>query len=191
MGKFRRKRGGKGLKTMTNNEQFKIGDKIIRSGRVYRIFKIKNKKNGEGKKQKIVFFRPYFKKRKNGSLICSLPVANIDKESIRRPISKKELRQLLKKLSQKLKLKTKVEVSRVKDVLKKSDPHKAAKFLKCLWIEKSDESINLTKSKQEVLKLLIRYLVEEIALVGNISLAKARNKIKTSLERNKENVQQS
>lgn len=176
---------------MTNNGQFKAGDKIIRSGRAYRIFKIKNKKNGEGKKQKIVFYKPYFKKQRNCSLICSLPAASIEKAGIRKPISKKELRLLLKKLSQNLKLKTTVDLNKAKDALKKSNLHKATKFLKRLWIEKSDQSINLTKSKQEILKLLIKYLVEEIALVGNISLTKARKKINTALERNKENVQQS
>ena len=85
---------------MKDDKTFKVRDKIVHFGRLYRIFKIKKKK-AKDKEEKIILFRPYFKNPRNRAVIRSIPINNIGQTDIRRPISKKELRQLLEELSKK------------------------------------------------------------------------------------------
>lgn len=168
---------------MKDKKSFKVGDKIVDFGQVYRIFKIKKQKNAKGKEEEVIFFRPYFKTKQNRTLICSIPVNNIDKTKIRRPISKKELRKLLKELSQKSDIETPINVSRAREILNLNDPYKTVQILKSLWIEKNDESTNFTKTRESVFGLSMKRLVEEVALVNNVSIEKAKRQIKQTLEK--------
>lgn len=165
---------------MKDNKTFKIGDKIVRFGQVYRIFKIKNTKSKD-RGEKVILFRPYFKTKENRSLIYSIPIDSIDKTNIRKPISKKELRQLLKELSKRPDVKTPIDISKTKERLTLNDPYENVQILKRLRGEKNDESTNFTKSRHDVFKLAIGRLVEEVAFVSGVSLIKARKKIKTAL----------
>ena len=167
-----------------NNMTFKVGDKIVHSGQVYRIFKIKKQKRTKDKEEKIIFFRPHLKTRKNRTLICSIPINNIDKTDIRRPISKKELRALLKKLSKKSDIKKPINLIQARGVLGLNDIYETAQVLKSLWIEKNDESVNFSESRKNVFTLLMKQLVEEVAFVSGISLVKATGEIKAALKRN-------
>jgi RNA polymerase-interacting CarD/CdnL/TRCF family regulator len=166
-----------------DKKSFKVGDKIVNFGQVFRIFKSKKKKISKDKEEKIIFFRPYFKNRKNRTLICSIPVNNLDKTNIRRPISKKELRLLLKKLSRKSGVKEPINLAQARGVLGLNDIYKTAQVLKSLWVEKNDESANFSESRKNLFKLLMKQLVEEVAFVGRISLIQARKKIKVALEK--------
>lgn len=168
---------------MKDKKSFKVEDKIIDFGQVYRIFKIKKQKNAKGKEEKVIFFRPYFKTKQNRTLVCSIPVKNIVKANIRRPISKKELRQLLRELSKKIDIETPINVSRAREILNLNDPHKTAQILKSLWLEKNDESTNFTKTRESVFGLAIKRLIEEVAFVNGVSVGKARRQIKTALEK--------
>lgn len=85
---------------MQNNHQFKVGDKILDFGQVCQIFKIKRKKDSENKDDRIIFYRPYFKTKKNKGTVCSIPAANVDKANIRKPISKKQLKEILNTLAE-------------------------------------------------------------------------------------------
>ena len=159
--------------------KFKVGDKLVHSGQIYRIFKIEKKKT--------IFFKPYLKTRKNRTLIYSIPLSNIDKTNIRKPISKKELRPLLKKLSKKSDIKKPINLAQAKGILNLNDIDKTAQVLKSLWIEKNDESTNFSESRKNVFKLLMKQLVEEVACASGIPLVKARGKIKTALVASKIN----
>lgn len=167
---------------MKDKKSFKVGDKIVDFGQVYRIFKIKKQKNAKGKEE-VIFFKPYFKTKQNRTLICSIPVNNIDKTKIRRPISKKELRKLLKELSQKSDIETPINVSRAREILNLNDPYKTVQILKSLWIEKNDKSTNFTKTRESVFGLSIKRLFEEVAFVNSVSIGKARKQIKAALEK--------
>jgi len=162
--------------------KFKVGDKIFHSGQVYRIFKIKRQKI-KGKEEKIIFFRPHLRTRQNRTLVCSLPVNNIDKTNIRRLISKKELRPLLKKLSKKSDIRKPINLVQARGVLSLNDIYETARILKSLWIEKNDKSANFTESRKNVFRLLMKQLVEEVAFVNGTSLSLAGEKIKTALEK--------
>jgi RNA polymerase-interacting CarD/CdnL/TRCF family regulator len=162
---------------------FKVGDKIVDFSQVFRIFKTKRRKKPNGEKEKVIFFRPYFKTPKNQTLVCSIPVKNIKKTKIRRPISKKKLKELLKSLSQKSDIDIPINISRAKDMLNSNDPEKIAWVLKGLWLEKNDESTNFTKNREKVFKIAIKELVEEIAFVSGTSTRKAKKRIKKYLKK--------
>jgi len=168
---------------MKDKKSLKVGDRIVDFGQVYRIFKIEKQKRAKGKEETVIFFRPYFKTKQNRTLICSIPVNNIKKTKIRRPISKKELRKLLKELSQKSDIEIPINITRAKEMLNLNDPHEIVRILKSLWLEKNDKSTSFTKTREKVLRLAIKRLVEEVALVNNMSIEKAKSQIEEALEK--------
>lgn len=172
---------------MKDNMTFKVGDKIVRFGQVYRIFRIKKQKRTKDEKETIIFFSPYLKTRKNRTLICSIPVNNIDKTNIRRPISKKGLRQLFKKLSQKSDIKTPFNTTKARGQLSLNDPYENVEILKHLWQEKKNESTSFTKTREDVFRLALKRLMEEVALVKGVSIGEARRQIKAALEKGTKN----
>ena len=174
---------------MKDNMTFKVGDKIVRFGQLYRIFKIKRQKT-KGKEERTIFFRAYFRTKQNRTLTCSIPVKNIDKATIRRPISKKELKILLKKFSKKFDIKKPISLAQVRGVLDLNDMDETAWILKNLWIEKKDKSKNFSESKKNVFRALKKQLIEEVACVSGISLVKAREKIKAVLKGGTKNDKQ-
>ena len=168
---------------MKDKKSLKVGNKIVDFGQVYRIFKIEKQKRAKGKEETVIFFRPYFKTKQNRTLICSIPVNNIKKTKIRRPISKKELRKLLKELSQKSDIEIPINITRAKEMLNLNDPHEIVRILKSLWLEKNDKSTSFTKTREKVLRLAIKRLVEEVALVNNMSIEKAKRQMEEALEK--------
>lgn len=170
---------------MKDKKPFKVGDKIVDFGQVYRILKIEKRKNAKGEEEKVIHFKPHFKTKQNKSLVCSIPVKNIDLAHIRRPISKKELKKLLKELSKKPEKKT-VNTKKTRDALNLNDPYKTAQVLRKVWADKNDESTSFTKAKSDIFSLSMKRLVEEVALVEGVSVAKARKKIRLALKKGNE-----
>jgi len=168
---------------MKDKKPFKVGDKTIDFGQVYRIFKIKKKKDVEDKEEKIIHFRPYFRTKQNKTSSCSIPVKNIGLTHIRRPISKRKLKELLKSLSKKPETKKPINTKKVRNTLNLNKAQKTAQVLKRIWLDKNDESTNFTKAKRDILDSLMKGLVEEVAFVFGISVAQARKKIKGRLKR--------
>lgn len=173
----------------TQSKPFKVGNKIIDFGQVYRIFKIEKRKSAEDKKEKVIHFKPYYKTKQNKDLVCSIPVKNIGLTHIRKPISKNRMKQLLKKLSEKENKKRPINTTPSKEKLRLNKLSTTAQILKRLWLDKQDESTNFTGNKQNLLNLSMKRLVEEAAFVSNISLAKAGKKIKESLRKLKNDEQ--
>jgi len=161
-----------------NNKTFKVGDKIVHYSKIFRIFKIKGRKN----KDKVIFFRSLFKSRENRKLVFSIPMSLINRANIRKLLSRNKLKLLLKKLAKKPDIKAPINLLKVKEGLNLNDPEKNIQILNCLWGEKNDQSTSFNKSKEEALKLAIKQLSQELALVNNISLTKAQQKIKKVLD---------
>lgn len=160
----------------------KVGDKILRFGQVYRVSRIQ--KNASNKEEgKLVFLRPYFKNRRNRSLIYSIPMESVNKVEIRKPISKKAISKLLKTLSKPAKTKGQTNIAKAKRDLKLDDPDEASEILKLLWKENKKSPGNLSKTKKDFLKLVMEPLIQEVAFVLGISLAKAKQKIGKALEK--------
>ncbi len=157
---------------MASTPRFKVGDKIVDFGQVYRVFKVK---------KETVFFKPYFKNRLNNGMVCSIPIDNFTKTKMRKPIKKKELKLLMKRLGKKARKDKLLETTRAKDLLNFNDPKKTVRVLRSLWREKADDSINFTKSKKDAFELAIKRFVEEVAFLSGVSVEKSREKIETAL----------
>jgi RNA polymerase-interacting CarD/CdnL/TRCF family regulator len=168
---------------MNNKHQLKVGDKVVDLGQVYRIYKIKKDRNLEGEKEDYICYKPYFKSAKNQSLVCSIPKSNVEEANLRKPVSKKKIGETLKLLGQKSNSDTTIELTKARGYLRENDPAETARLLKLLWLEKQDEEKELSNSKKKVYQSAMRYLVEEIAVVQNIGLKKAKKKVVRRLKK--------
>jgi RNA polymerase-interacting CarD/CdnL/TRCF family regulator len=163
---------------MAKRKVFKVGNKIIEKGRVYKVYKIENEKIGD-KVERIIHFRPYFKNSIDGTLVCSIPECNIDHITIRKPVSKNEVGEMLEYLSRRSRKNKIIDVIKAKPVLNLNDMRKTAKIIKRCWWEKKDSG--LTKTKKDILEVGIERIVEEVALVTGVSIKTAREKITIAL----------
>ena len=85
-------------------KKFKVGDKIVEFGQVFRIYKIEKIRDSNGELERAIFFRHYYQRRNIATLVCSIPIKNVEKTKMRKPISQKEFRLLIKKLKKKRKI---------------------------------------------------------------------------------------
>ena len=169
---------------MNDKHQFKVGDKVVDFGQVCRIYKIKKDRNLEGKKEDCIYYKPYFKSEKNQSIICSIPKSNVEEENVRKPVSKKKISEVLKLLGQKPNGEITINVTKASTYLRENDPIETARLLKILWLEKQgNEEKKLSTRKKMMYQNAMRHLVEEIAVVQNISLKKAKEKISRRLKK--------
>lgn len=160
---------------------FKVGDKIIDNGKVYEIFKIKKEKTSSGVQEKIIYYEPYFENSAGNTLICSVPMRNLDKANIRRPISKKELKKVLKTLSNPVNDEKQIKVPQMRETLCLNNLCKTAQILKRLWVDKNNSSTNFSRTRQELFDSAMQRLIQEVALVDDLPLKEARRKIKEVL----------
>lgn len=170
---------------MTDENKYKAGDEIVRYSRIWKIFKIKKQKGADGKEQEAIYYKPVFPINTNGALSLCIPASNLKESGIRRPISKKKVRFLLKTLNEKLETKKPVNLIKIRKKLEQDVFDTTFKILRRLWWNKKNNVDSFTPSKENIFKLAIKKLSEEIAFVNDISLAKARKKIKNALEKSK------
>lgn len=165
-----------------STKKYKTGDRIVEAGRVFRIFKVRNRENGDGEEQRVIFFKPQYKKNQS-PLVCSIPAENADDARIRKPLTKKEFKKIFKILGKKAKKSVKVNTSSLKDKLNKNKPKLTAKVLRKLWIDKHNDNTSFSPTKKRVYRKALRNLSEELAWVNDSSVRKARKKIKKELEK--------
>lgn len=166
---------------MGNKINYRVGTKIIEAGRVYRIFKI-NKKKFNGKTEKCIHYRPFFKNSPQRQITCSMPETSFLSSNIRKPASKKTISELLTYLSKKAGGLTPLDAVKAKaDLVSKNDFKVNIKILRKCWAEKKRKENGLTRRKQEVFNIVLEGLTEEIALAYRISLQTAENKIMEKL----------
>jgi len=166
---------------MRKRKKLKVGDVIIDFGQVCKIFKIKKEEKKNGRKEKTIFFKPYFTNSKNKTLIYSICKKDLKNTRIRKPVSKTQLSKLFKKLAQKKSKRKPFNPRRAKEVLNLNNLEKTAQILKSVWLEKKAQK-KLTKTKRDILKLSTSRLVEEVAFVEKISVKKAKKKIEKILK---------
>lgn len=169
------------LNTSSKND-YKKGDFLIDFGQVFKIIKVENIKTANGP-DKLLIFKPYYKTQNESEITSSLPVKNIDRTTIRKPLSKKELQAILAILSsQKIKAEV-VDVLTAKSMLNLNDPKLAAETIRKLYLEKINQDLKFTSSKKYVYQLLISRLAEEVALVYKLDLDKAIAKVEKKLKK--------
>jgi len=162
-------------------KKLRVGNKLIEGGRVYKVFKITFLEN-EGRKERIIHYKPHYQDSNYGSLVCSIPECNLVDTDKRMPVSKREILDILKYLSKRSNRKNEVDAVDAKSVLSLNDFHETAKVLKGFWREKIKKDVNFTKTKSDVLQRAIDNMVEEVALVFGISTDNAKQKINLALK---------
>ena len=73
---------------MSSDNTYRVGDKVVCGGFMYKIFKIDSSDD-------VIFFRPYFKSNKNSSTIRKIPRESLSQTTIREPISRKEIKDVV------------------------------------------------------------------------------------------------
>lgn len=170
---------------MSYHQAFKVGDKIIDHGQAQRIFKIGKKKTFDAQEKRVIYYRPCLTDDNDGKITYSIPIKNIDKTQIRRPILKEELREILEELSEAIGEEDQLNTVQLRETLHFNCPHKTAQILKILWFDKENESTNFSRQKQDVFKIAMERLIEEVALVTKTSLIEARQKVERALEKSR------
>ncbi len=162
---------------MTKKNTYKVGDKIIDHGQVFSIFKICRQKNSEGELERVVYFRPYYRGAKNSGVVCSIPLENIEKTEIRKPLTLKEFELLLVKLKKGKILTEYSDISATKELLKENKPTSDVILIRTLWKEKKDKSEDFSKNKRDILDLVVDRFAQEYSIVKGLSLEKAKEKV--------------
>jgi len=169
---------------MASDIKLKVGDKIIQFGKAYRVCKIEKQKNKDGKVERIIFFKPYFKTNRDRGLICSIPENNLKQAKIRLPISQKEAKMILTKISKSIKGAIGVsDLNEIKDLLNENDQNKNVLALRRLWMEKNKPETSFTYGRRKIFEETIKIIAQEIALVLKIELEEAEEKIKEALKK--------
>jgi RNA polymerase-interacting CarD/CdnL/TRCF family regulator len=168
---------------MTDSNKFKVGDKIVRFGEVCQITKIEKRKNDDGDAEEILYYKPYYAEPQTSKVTYSISVKNLSLASIRKPISKKELLDLIKVLSKTIEVDVPINIIEYKEAFNSNDPHEIAYTLKKIWIEKQEKADEISKSKNELYKASMKILVEEVALLKKTTVSKAEKIIKRALRK--------
>ena len=159
---------------MTKDVAFKKGEKFIEFGNVYVVTKMEIR-DYDGEKKRVICYEHYFKSDLNGdNIICSIPEDSLNITNIRKPISKDDLKEIIKIFSSKSRQR-KIRIETVKDILINNDPFETAKAIKRLDWESKRDSISI--SKNMLLKKLKITLSKEIALVMGKTPEKALREI--------------
>lgn len=162
-------------------KKFKVGDRIVQGGRVYRIFKVRKRKSREGEEERIIYFKPHFKNKMDNGLICSVPAKSIKDTDIRKPANKKELKEITDKLAEKTNKNGKIDLSELKEELTENVPKKTAKVLKAVWRDKNNENTSFSPSKKKVFRSALRSISEELAYANKINLDTAKKRVEKYL----------
>jgi len=164
------------------NPTYKKGDFLIDYGQVFQIIRLDKIKTDQGPDQLLVF-RPFYKIDSESEVTSSLPVKNLNRTTIRKPLTKKELNKVLAILSNKKIKSDIVDVLTAKAILNLNQPNQIAETIRKLFLEKNDQNLKFTSSKKYVYRLLISRLAEEVALVYNVTIEKAELKIENRLKK--------
>ena len=156
----------KGLIVMTGDDlgTLKIGDKIIDFGRVYRIFKISQTKTLQGKKR-LIYFRPFYRKNNNQDLVCTIPEESLSQTNIRRPLSRKALKEGLEQFSFYSTPSGMINFDQTKKITSLNDFSAMVDLAKDLYFSRKGENKEFTVSQKRIFDSLIGRVCEEAALV--------------------------
>lgn len=162
--------------------QLKRNDVIVRFGIVNKIYKVEKIENTDGEKDKLINFEPVYKTRSNETLKLSIPLNNIDRTTIRLPVSKTVLSGELKFLRQGDYERIQFNQLKVKRIISTNSLHDIAQVLKTLWEEKRDEDKNFTISKRNTFGMVMARFKQETAHVLGLDLEVAEKKVEAALD---------
>lgn len=168
---------------MSQASEFKVGDKLVRFSSVYTITDIKEEQRGEDDEpEKVLYFEPLFKNNRNETLVCSIPVDNVSKTNIRRPLSKEKIDELMEELANNTVEKMSYKRNTVRKRVNENEAGELVRIIKNLWIEKTDEDRNFTVTKRNLFRKALKKFAQEVAYVRDMELEEARQLILDTLE---------
>jgi len=165
---------------LRGNSKLKVGSRLVEQGKVFRVFRIETRGNGAGE-QRILHYKPLFNTGPDAQIICTIPEEKLDDASIRPPVKKNFIKEILVSLTTWKHSKDEYETEDAKDILKENDLVKTAGILKAFWKEKYNSEETITKGKRDILEIAVERMREEIAYVTNTTLEKAEKKIMSAL----------
>ena len=166
---------------MARKLSFSIGDALVRFGQIYQIFEIKPKQESEGSGDQVLYFKPYFSKKAGNDPVCSIPVSSLEKTSIRKPLSRQEILQLLKDLAHRPSQSPEVNLNEMSDQLNENDPYALVKIIKGLWLRVQEKNAQLNVTQKRLLQTAFERLVHEVAYSTQTKLDDAKTLVEQSL----------
>ena len=157
------------------SKKYKVGDKIVEFGEIYRIFKIDKKKQNDGSVEEIIHYKPLSKIGNASTIICSIPLSKVDQTAIRDPLTKEQFTFFLKEL-QEIKVEIFNDINEARSALKSNTPLENLTAIKALKKESTTVDY-FNKNKTDLLNFAIEKVALEFSLVFNTSLQKAKDKI--------------
>ena len=168
---------------VVTNIQFKIGDKLVDYGQVHRVFKIQRGVTFNSAKVDYIYYRPYFKKGKDSTLSCRIPMQSIGETKLRRPVTKDKMKLVLALLEQMPEIDVSMNVIEASACFKENNLEETARLLRLLWVEKQDPEKKLTVRKKMIFEDALRHIAEEMAVVYDMDLEKAVRKVLSCLRK--------
>lgn len=164
-----------------SSKPFKVNDKVVDFGQVYRIFKVEKLKKG-AEVEEILHFKPFYK-IDNSNDICTIPAKNIVLTNIRRPVSKTRMNEVLEIVPSKKSTRIPFNPIRAKEELRLNKPEIAIRILIDLSLDRNNALTSSTNNKRNLFEIAMKALVEEVAYVFHISPTSAKKKIEIRLKK--------
>ena len=157
---------------MKDGLTLKVGDRVVRYGRVLKVFQIKGD---------TVYFQPHFNPQTSNGLTYQISLKNVTKSNIRKLVTKQKLQDLFKSI-----LNTDSELGAINDLeirssLNANNLLQTLKVIKNLWLEKTGRPGTLASGKQNIYQQAMDQATEEVAAVKGLKLDKARQVIISAL----------
>jgi RNA polymerase-interacting CarD/CdnL/TRCF family regulator len=167
---------------MNDSKSLIIGDNIIDNFQIYTVTEVIDQVDNKGNQNTVIYYGPM----DNIKLSCSTPLKNFSEASLRKLITKEELKSLLKDLSEKAADEVWVDnnAKNAKEILYLNNPTKTAKLLKNLWQKKKNNVVNYLKSDHEIFEIALNHIIDEVALVCNDTKIKVKEMVMKALDKN-------
>ena len=156
---------------MKKKRIYNVGDKIVDYGQIFSIFEIK---------EHVIYFKPYFENVQTQAFVCSIPIKNIRKTQIRRPVTKEKLKECVQILKDKILEEEFKDINQAKELLGTNKLSDIAKFMVYMYKE-MHASETVSHSKKEIFEKASERFAHELAIITNASVKKAKNKIHHAL----------
>ncbi len=159
------------------------GDVLISNGKAHEIVEIRDKKNGKGDSKQYVYFRPLFTTTKSKTIMCSIPIDNIESTNKRKPVTKKKLKEIFSILNSPGDQEEIINVRTATETLKGNDLEEVATLAKQLWMHKQHPDCKFSLRKQQLFKKALRFLAQEVAVVHQEDLDEAKETVLKQLDK--------
>ena len=150
---------------MTNTLCLRVGDLVVRHGKILKVFKVK---------QQTVHLKPFFDFKGNNDLTFTFSIKNINDGHIRKLVSKSKIKTLLNIIIKKSTTKDNSPVFNAKTALSQNNFEETLWIIKTLWLEKKKNLNILSSGKSRIFRDAMLQVTQEIAATNCTSPEKAK-----------------